>query len=215
MGKAEAKVRRGVFPGTAGAILVGGRSRRMGEPKTSLVLPNGEPMGERMVRLVSLVCGETLLVGGADGLTPALAELPRIDDRRPGLGPVQGIAALLASERADVYLVTGCDQPLLLPSLLASLLAASGTGAAVFRLPGRTDPEPLPVAIPASARREAIRAVDEGRLALGELVRRIHPRVLDVPQERLFCFRNVNTRADARDPKLADLLFPVAGAPLS
>ncbi|MFH1276876.1 MAG: molybdenum cofactor guanylyltransferase [Candidatus Eisenbacteria bacterium] len=188
---------------------MGGRSRRMGTPKAGLVLPDGSRMGERMVRILSFVCREVVLVGSGENPPEPLAELPRIDDLRPGRGPLAGIEALLASGRDDAYLVVPCDQPLLLPSLLRALSAAAQGGAALFRLPGRAGPEPLPAAIPASALPFVTESLDAGRSALRDAVDGLRPRLLDVPPLMAICFRNLNEPADLEDAPFRDHFFPV------
>lgn len=184
----------------------------MGEPKAGLLLPDGETMGGRVARILSFVCREVVLLGppGTPGAPPGL---PFIADLRPGRGPLAGIEALLASGRGRSYLVVPCDQPLLLPSMLRALAAAAEGGAAAYRLPGREEPEPLPLALPASALPLAAESLDAGQASLRAFVRRLRPRVLEVSPARAICFRNVNEPPDLEDAEFRDHLFPLRPAP--
>ena len=70
---------------TAGILLTGGRSRRMGVDKATLVL-DGETLAVRAGRRLAAACAPTLEVGdGLSGL-PSLREWP------PGSGPLAALA---------------------------------------------------------------------------------------------------------------------------
>jgi molybdopterin-guanine dinucleotide biosynthesis protein A len=103
---------------SAGVLLTGGSSSRMGRDKARLRV-DGEPYAERTARILSAVCDPVIEVGdGASGL-PCVREDP------PGAGP---LAALLAGTRAlglsrpEPILVLACDLPFIDVAFL-SLLA--------------------------------------------------------------------------------------------
>ena len=78
---------------TAGIVLAGGRSSRMGTPKAALEW-HGSTLLRRTVGIVSRATGGPVIVVRAPG--QALPELPPqvdvVDDPAEGLGPVQGLA---------------------------------------------------------------------------------------------------------------------------
>lgn len=111
-----------------GAVLCGGASRRMGEPK-ALVEIDGQPLAGRVAAaLAAAGATQVVLVGGE----PAWAErlgLALVPDRWPGAGPLGGIVtAVLDTGRAAadpdaIMLVAACDQPWLDPTGLRALVA--------------------------------------------------------------------------------------------
>src|SRR5512140_1142872 len=97
------------MPGSAGVVLVGGRSSRMGTPKAALEW-HGSTLLRRTVGILARATGGPVVVVRANG--QELPELPRdvdvVDDPRQNKGPVQGIAAGLGAllDRADVAFVS-------------------------------------------------------------------------------------------------------------
>jgi molybdopterin-guanine dinucleotide biosynthesis protein A len=109
--------------GVSAAILVGGRSRRMGRNKALLTLePSGPSVIERAVGALREVTDHIMIVG-ADPSAYTFLGLPWVDDRVPGTGPLGGIQAALSATRGDRVLVTACDMPFLNPILLRAMVA--------------------------------------------------------------------------------------------
>lgn len=106
-----------------GAILAGGRARRMGGQKVMLPLL-GVPLIERVRNRLTAVCGRVVTVGGNVQLDGAES----VEDRYPGAGSMGGIATALwyaetASPTAEWVLCVGCDMPFLEAALLLHLYA--------------------------------------------------------------------------------------------
>lgn len=119
----------------AGAVLVGGASRRMGRDKATLEL-DGTTLTERVARcLRSGGAREVLVVGGAGDRSLVAPPTTRwVPDRWPGRGPVGGIATSLLAAREDVVVVVACDLPELQPSTATRLaLLAADVDVAVAR----------------------------------------------------------------------------------
>ena len=109
-------------------ILCGGRSERMGRDKALLPFGPDEVLLQRVVRIVSLaVPVSQIAVVAAKG--QQLPKLPRelhlVTDRKPGRGPLEGLAVGLASLQTstDRCFVTTCDAPLLVPAVIEKLFA--------------------------------------------------------------------------------------------
>ena len=113
-----------------GAVLAGGAGRRMGRRKDSLALPDGRTMLAVVHSVLREVCQRVVVVGDAE------TDLPRIEDLRPGQGPLGGIEALLATGDDTQYLVGPCDLPLITPSVLRRL-TEPGPGAPVCHVARR------------------------------------------------------------------------------
>jgi molybdopterin-guanine dinucleotide biosynthesis protein A len=127
----------GRLAAVAAAILVGGRSSRMGRDKASLVLEaEGVSLLERAARMVAPLASEVWIVGGpvrhVDGVaTRWTADPPGAECALRGL-----VAALEASDRELVWVIA-VDLPHLEPELLLALFAHPPAEAVVPRHGGR------------------------------------------------------------------------------
>jgi molybdenum cofactor guanylyltransferase len=114
---------------TAGIVLAGGRSSRMGTPKAALEW-HGSTLLRRIVSIVDRSVDGPVIVVRAPG--QALPDLPAgvevVEDAEEGRGPLQGLAAGLgaARERAEVAYATSTDVPFLHPVFIRRVLAALG-----------------------------------------------------------------------------------------
>lgn len=107
------------------AILVGGRSRRMGRPKGLLPSPYGT--GSILQSLVDAGVDagyDVVLVGESAPYDRVAREVPRIDDDPPGYGPLAGLrAAQRHARRLDrsTFVLVACDMPYVRAETLRSL----------------------------------------------------------------------------------------------
>jgi molybdopterin-guanine dinucleotide biosynthesis protein A len=107
-------------------ILAGGAGKRMGGvDKAQLHAPGGEQLLPRLLRLCRELSLEALVIGGAapDG-TRALVDDP------PGVGPIGGLAALLAHAGSRHAVLLACDLPYLSAPLLERLARTPAPSAA-------------------------------------------------------------------------------------
>jgi molybdopterin-guanine dinucleotide biosynthesis protein A len=105
-------------------IFVGGAASRMGGRAKGL-LPSPEtqePLVARLARIIRELGAEPVLVGKATLYSAALPDLPTLDDRPAGIGPLGGLYALLCSGSPGQVLALACDLPLLSPALIERLL---------------------------------------------------------------------------------------------
>lgn len=129
-----------------GAILSGGRGRRMGREK-GLAQLGGEPLithvGRAMDRLV-----ERVVVSVARGKTNAYSEalddrFAIVEDVRPDLGPLGGITSILASAKSQYVLFAPCDTPFLSPRVCELVISSAKGFEGAVPMTGRTYYEPL------------------------------------------------------------------------
>jgi len=102
---------------TAGVVLCGGQSSRMGRPKAWLPFGN-ELMLPRVVRLLSEVVSPVVVVAAPGQEVPPLPPGVEIaHDAEPGRGPLAGLCAGLATLRGGPTPLTSrpCDVPFLRP----------------------------------------------------------------------------------------------------
>jgi molybdopterin-guanine dinucleotide biosynthesis protein A len=155
---------------TAGIVLAGGRSTRMGAAKAALEW-HGSTLLRRTVAIVGrAVDGPVVVVRAPGQELPALPAGTLVaEDPREGKGPVQGIAAGLAAleGRAAIAFAASTDMPFLHPAFVGRVLRAlADSGAADVALPrARGYRQPL-----AAAYRVSLAAA-AGRLASQDLLR--------------------------------------------
>lgn len=182
---------------TAGAVLCGGRSTRMGTDK-ALVEVDGVAMVQRVAgALAAGGCDPVVLVGG-DSVLLARFGWAVVPDRFPGEGPAGGVLTALEAVRAlgsaDRMVIASCDLPLLdAPTVAAVAAALDGAQAAV----AVTDAWQLSLtAWRASVDEVVTTAWAEGARSLRELVVAVpHVEVPVAPA----ALRNVNTPQDLSD----------------
>jgi molybdopterin-guanine dinucleotide biosynthesis protein A len=110
---------------SAGVVLAGGQSSRMGTPKAALEW-HGSTLLRRTAGILGRVTNGPVVVVRACGQD--LPDLPKgtliADDPREGKGPVQGIAAGLAALRghADIAFISSTDMPFLHPAFARRVL---------------------------------------------------------------------------------------------
>jgi molybdenum cofactor guanylyltransferase len=112
---------------TAGIVLAGGRSTRMGRPKAELEW-HGSTLLHRVCGLIRRVVDGPVAVVRApgQGLPPLPPGVEVTQDAHGGRGPLQGLAAGLSAVdgRASVAYVSSTDVPLLHPAFVNAVLAA-------------------------------------------------------------------------------------------
>jgi len=109
---------------TAGYILAGGASRRMGRDK-ALLEEQGKPLVERVAAVVAGAAGNCAIVAPA-GRYEGLG-LPVLADRWPGEGPLGGILTALETGQAEWNLIVAVDLPMLETGFLRELLREAKT----------------------------------------------------------------------------------------
>ncbi len=163
-----------------GAVLCGGRSSRFGADK-ALAPFGSSTVGDRVVTaLRDAGVDPVAAIGGTagDGLG-----LPTIADRRPGEGPLAGLATALVWARTGWVVVVPCDLPLLDSAHVAALLA-----------PGPESDRPIVATVdgvpkvslavwPTSCARVALRLLDDDERRFRAVLDEVAWRGVEVPPE--------------------------------
>jgi molybdenum cofactor guanylyltransferase len=114
---------------TAGVVLAGGRSSRMGRPKAWLDW-HGSTLLARAAGLMARTVDGPVVVVAAPGqeLPPLPAGVEVVADPVEGVGPMQGVATGLAAarERAGAAFVCSTDLPFLHPAFVRRVVGALG-----------------------------------------------------------------------------------------
>jgi molybdopterin-guanine dinucleotide biosynthesis protein A len=147
------------FADVGGAVLLGGRSNRMGTDKAALEV-GGMRNDVRVTRLLARLFEEVLVVGGA---APEGLRVRAVPDPDGPACALRGLVGALEAARSARVLVVAVDMPLLTPDLLLALVAWPEADAVV----PQTDDGIHPLC--ALYRRDAVLAAARERLARREL----------------------------------------------
>ena len=184
-----------------GALLVGGRSRRMGQPKS--LLPRGNTtLGLYLFELMNQVLEVPSLVVGMGDLGKPVPAEQRIADRVSGAGPLAGLLGLFDGTRGSMdetesggFLVLATDLIVMDEAPLTWLVQqAHRCSKAVLwpRFPERKMGEPLAGFYDHSAFALLQAAWDRGIRSLKEAVPQNHRWEPVIPQQFRRHFTNVN-----------------------
>ncbi|WP_062350524.1 molybdenum cofactor guanylyltransferase [Herbidospora yilanensis] len=158
---------RSGLPATAGVVLAGGRSTRMGRSKAWLEW-HGSTLLHRAAAILARTVGGPVVVVAAPGqeLPPLPPDVSVVADPVEGLGPMQGLAAGLAAvaDRAGTAFVCSTDMPFLHPAFVRRVVRALPAGADVALPVARGYRQPL-----AAAYRTGLAGLVEDLLAEGDL----------------------------------------------
>jgi len=110
----------------AAFVLTGGKSSRMGQEKSALLL-NGNTLLERAIQIASAASDDVQLLGAP--YLPAVGRcgITVIPDRFPGCGPLAGIDAALAATNAELNFILSVDTPFV-PSTVVRFLVDRARG---------------------------------------------------------------------------------------
>ncbi len=202
---ARAVARSGTLD-VAGAVLVGGESRRMGSPKALLRVPEGGPtMLERVLRVIRHGTDEVMLIGTEDSLRRfETTDAHMLVDG--GEGPVSGVIAALRAARQPRVLVAACDMPFLSVEVMRRLVIRStqtglGVCPVTIDADGSETLQPLLAIYMRSDADQIERMFHAGERSLSGIVRALNMTQLPVddltPEDRgHWSFFNVNTPMD-------------------
>jgi len=181
-----------------GAVLAGGRGRRIGGDKPSLELGD-RTLVRRVVAALRSAQLEVALVLRPGQPVPLTAHtIAVVRDEIENAGPMGGLQALLRWLPVEWALVTACDQPFLAPRLLRGLLRERKDGfQAICTRPGGLR-EPLPGLYHRSVLPAIDRALERGERSLGDLLpslrlREVPRHVVEQWDPSLASFLNINT----------------------
>jgi molybdenum cofactor guanylyltransferase len=114
---------------TAGIVVCGGQSKRMGRPKAWLPFAS-EIMLPRVVRLLRQAVAPVVVVAApGQDLPPLPPDVAVVADEQRGRGPLQGLAAGLKAlqGRAEAAYASSCDVPFLQPAFVRRLIELLGS----------------------------------------------------------------------------------------
>ncbi len=180
-----------------GAILAGGRSRRMGRDKATLPFKNG-PIITYVHGIVKQVLSEVLIISKHHAAIEGI-ESPILKDIIPKDGSLVGIASALLYATTDYVFVVGCDMPFLRKEAIIHMMNQVHGEDIVIP---RTDAgyEPLHAVYSRSCLPHMLRAIDRNRIKITDLLPFLSVKVVREPalflNKGVSIFTNINTEED-------------------
>ena len=160
----------------AGVVLAGGRSSRMGRPKSGLEWHGATLLFRTAAVVARAVTGPVVVVRAPGQELPALPDgVETVEDPVEGLGPMQGVAAGLGhfADRAPGAFVCSTDLPFLHPAYVRCVLRGLDDPAVDLVLPTvRGFRQPLAAAYRTTLTTVIEAQVEAGNLRVGSLVDR-------------------------------------------
>ena len=184
-----------------GAILAGGRSRRLGGRNKAALTIGGATVLERQLSKLRRVVDRTIIVAD-DAALFASTGVPVIPDLTAGDGALGALRTAIHAAQTDRTLVMACDMPFVTDALLGYLVDAGRAADIAIPRPTRGY-EPLCATYSRRCAGELARLIAEQRFKLsdvalipGLIVRELGPAELEPfgPEELLFF--NINTPDD-------------------
>ena len=180
------------------ALLVGGKSARMGQDKALLPAPGPELLWQRQLRTLRELQPREILWSGPP--RPGRPDDIRIvPDALPSAGPLAGVSACLDVLRSDLLVVLAVDLPQINFALLAMLLSECSTGCGAVVQRGDFF-EPLAAVYPRQARDLAADHLRQGRRAMqgfvGAAIKQDLLQVITVAGKDDPLFKNLNSPGD-------------------
>jgi molybdopterin-guanine dinucleotide biosynthesis protein A len=191
-------------PAICGAVLVGGRSSRMGLPKDGL-WTGSRTFLDRAIDTLRPFCDEQFVIGRdrpEDALRGhrdrgrcAIGWLP---DAPGASGPLGGILAALDARPDVLWLILPCDMPGISHDAISLLLDHHVVGAPVTagQLHSRREFEPFPLILSPNVGPRWRAAMDAGGRSLRAVLRMIGAQAVPIPCHMADDWWNVNTPTD-------------------
>jgi molybdopterin-guanine dinucleotide biosynthesis protein A len=179
-------------------LLAGGKSRRMGEDKSTILFRNA-PLWQIQVDLLRKLQLQELFISAQTDPSWRPADLEFVPDDEPSRGPLSGIAAALSRISGGHLLALAIDMPFMPESYLRRLCEKVECGRGVVPLI-ENQAEPLAAIYPREGYDDAVGALSGGDFSLqslvGKLVAAGKLQPIQVSEEEKAFFRNLNEPAD-------------------
>jgi molybdopterin-guanine dinucleotide biosynthesis protein A len=155
-------------------LLVGGKSRRMGTDKATLMMAF-ERLWQRQLGVLRELEPETLWISARFRPDWCPGEIEVVRDVPPSRGPLSGIAAALARLQTSHLLAMAIDMPQMTAAHIRKLLSCARPGCGVVPI-NENWFEPLCALYPAEASDVALHSLAQGQLSLQEFARSLSQR---------------------------------------
>jgi molybdopterin-guanine dinucleotide biosynthesis protein A len=176
-------------------LLAGGKSRRMGADKATLIF-QGQPLWARQLATLKQLSPEKIIISARTKPNWCPPEAEFITDEIPGIGPMAGLLATMQRAETSHLIVLAVDLPHMTSDGLKKIIAAAGPGIGAV-VKGEFY-EPLCAVYPVNPEVKKLAAVCTVKSAalqpfVEALARKNLLRVLSKTDFAAKCFTNANT----------------------
>jgi len=179
-------------------LLAGGKSRRMGQDKSTILFRNA-PLWRNQVDLLRKLQLQELFVSAQTDPPWRPGDIEFVPDDQPSRGPLSGIAAALSRISCGHLLALAIDMPFMTESYLRSLYEKVEPGRGVVPLI-ENRAEPLAAIYPREAHDDVVGALSGSDFSLQSLVEKLIAvrklEAIQVSDEEKAFFRNLNEPRD-------------------
>ena len=181
-----------------GAILAGGKGRRIGYPKAQLRI-GGERVIDRVVDTMKGIFEEVLVVVNDREDFPGKAGVSVVEDLIPGRGPLAAIYTALKLSGREMIFVAAGDMPFLQADLIRRLLDLARREDYDCVIPRNDEGyEPLHAVYAATALNEFERASRGDDFSIWAAFSRLNTLYVDTTPAERHSFFNINTPEDLK-----------------
>jgi len=163
-------------------ILAGGKSSRMGDDKSFLIV-NGEPLIKTIVDQLKSHFGE-IIIGSNEIEKYSFLDIPVIPDIEKDKGPLMGIYSCVKASSNDINFVTACDIPVINVNFINNMINLSSNADIVIPIKDKDKYEPLFAIYKKSIIQEAEMLLKGGARKITELLNNL--------QYHTVCFNDQN-----------------------
>lgn len=180
-----------------GAILIGGKSRRMGTPKALLTV-NDETLLDRAINVVRPIVQGLVLVGKMPEGLSSPTEICVLPDAIRMRGPLGGILAALRHDSRCDWLIVACDMPRLAPESIRWLIDnhSAASSATVGIHEGDFEPQPFPGIYTTYALAAIERSIQDPKSSMRSALQLMKADIKRIPSEFASMWQNINTPAE-------------------
>jgi molybdopterin-guanine dinucleotide biosynthesis protein A len=179
-------------------LLAGGKSRRMGRDKTTMLF-RGAPLWKIQLELLRRVELERIFVSAASDPSWRPVDVDFVSDKQPSRGPLSGIAATLSRIKSGHLLALAIDTPFMSDAYLRGLCLRIEVGRGVIPMI-ENRAEPLVAIYPSDAEAEFTSVLSGNDFSLQPIVRKLIAlgklQPIQVSTEERALFRNLNEPQD-------------------
>jgi molybdopterin-guanine dinucleotide biosynthesis protein A len=179
-------------------LLAGGKSRRMGEDKATILFRNA-PLWQIQLQLLRKLSPKEIFVSAPSEPAWRPADATFVPDDQPSRGPLSGIAAALSRTTANHLLALAIDMPFMTKNYLGKLCEKVEPGRGVVPLI-ENRAEPLAAIYPREAHDDVVCALSGSDFSLQSLVGKLVAggklQPIQVAEEEKALFQNLNEPGD-------------------
>jgi molybdopterin-guanine dinucleotide biosynthesis protein A len=179
-------------------LLAGGKSRRMGQDKATLLFA-GEALWQRQMRTLRQLRGQKIFISARAAPKWLLPEMEVVLDEAPSRGPLSGIVAALGRTETSHLFVLAVDMPFVTAAHAHALWRGARERSGVVPVIGGRA-EPLAAVYPRDAEDEFAAALRNGELSLQPLVERMAAagkvRMVEISEAEAGVYRSLNKPGD-------------------